>query len=95
MQSAKWEATWHKNSRKPLPLQQLLQPSGPDPGQPDDPDKVLAKAFKAQAGVLRDLGQRKLQGEQRVHEARVQLEKQEAQVAESPGGFGLRPGKNG
>ncbi|OLP81585.1 hypothetical protein AK812_SmicGene37862 [Symbiodinium microadriaticum] len=63
------------------PLQQMLRPAaGADTTQPDDPDAVLAKAFKAQAGVLRDLGQKKLQGEQRVNQARAQLEKQEAQL---------------
>ena len=52
------------------PLQQMLRPTARHT-QPDDPDAVLAKAFIAQAGVLRDLGQKKLQGEQWVNQARV------------------------
>ena len=63
------------------PLQQLV-PQEPEDvrDEPQDPDVALARAFKAQAGVLRNLGQQKLQGEYKVTQARAQLQQQEQQL---------------
>ncbi|CAE7221769.1 NLRC3 [Symbiodinium sp. KB8] len=63
------------------PLQQLLHPQRGDPNNDcQDPDLALARAFKTQAGVLRALGQRKLQGEHRVTQARAALQNHEWQL---------------
>ena len=63
------------------PLQQLLRPQRGDPNNDcQDPDLALARAFKTQAGVLRALGQRKLQGEHRVTQARAALQNHERQL---------------
>ncbi|CAE7468448.1 unnamed protein product, partial [Symbiodinium sp. CCMP2456] len=63
------------------PLQQLLRPQQGEPkGDCQDPDLALARAFKTQAGVLRALGQRKLQGEHRVTQARAALQNHERQL---------------
>ena len=60
------------------PLQQILQPVELQPKTDcEESDLALARAFKAQAGVLRSLGQRKLQGEHKVTQARAALQQQE------------------